>query len=627
MSTDKTTSNAGSPTSDSYPSMSFDRDLEDWSDLVEEGREKIDNEWDSENDELGDLVTSQDPDVMASLYGTSMPKSSFFESMSNRGSPRSPLTSLKKGSLGLASPRSFRTAQSSLASYTTASSVSHSTWQMDAMRAERQIKTVSRAHDEQFKTITQAYDELINTILAGSLTQLATSMTEQEQTQSKRKDIIRKGLLPLKRMTEESVPMSRRSKEVKVLVDDIIDQLIEVSTSMILDLGEESLRSMLRKDISTSITDFFDRYNTSNVAIPDPVFSTEWLKHLHGRGILLSPLEEFDWSGRGQHIEYSPDEEEDIPLKYERTLGHSQTAVVDSVRCRRILLARKKITCNRRLKKEDAIVEVEHLQRLQHLHVVRVVGTYTFKKELAILVYPATEWDLDKYMDDLCDDAQRGSELKLRAKSLIIFLGCLSNAIYFIHSQKVKHMDIKPKNLLVRLRYGNSYRIYVADFGIARAYTSAADAETDSPTSFTRTYAAPEVVHQDTRGFSADIFSLGCVFMEMMATLSSCFRIDGAHDGRQRLLDVRKAASANSSFYANIGVVRQWYYGLVEHYAFAPSWDLHPDKIPKEMLDMIPRMISKTSTSRPTASTLIAIAAVLRCIDCDMGPEPFEAAN
>jgi hypothetical protein len=33
----------------------------------------------------------------------------------------------------------------------------------------------------------------------------------------------------------------------------------------------------------------------------------------------------------------------------------------------------------------------------------RVVGTYTFKKDLAILLYPVAPWNLDEFMDDLMD--------------------------------------------------------------------------------------------------------------------------------------------------------------------------------------------------------------------------------
>ncbi|KAF2626023.1 hypothetical protein BU25DRAFT_107320 [Macroventuria anomochaeta] len=111
----------------------------------------------------------------------------------------------------------------------------------------------------------------------------------------------------------------------------------------------------------------------------------------------------------------------------------------------------------------------------------------------------------------------------------------------FIHSKNVKHMGIKPANLHVR-RTGPDFRIYVADFGIARAYKSAAESDTDPPTSFTRFQAAPAVAMQNTRGYTADIFSLGCVCMEIIATLNTTL----TKNERVRLANIRNLGTDNS---------------------------------------------------------------------------------
>ena len=113
--------------------------------------------------------------------------------------------------------------------------------------------------------------------------------------------------------------------------------------------------------------------------------------------------------------------------------------------------------------------------------------------------------------------------------SFEIFFGCLAMAVDFMHKRLTKHMDIKPKNLLIKhMGCGKSrlghipasvrYKIIVADFGIARSYASAEESVTDSLTGFTRTYASPEVINQAPRSFKADIFSLGCVMLEMLVT-------------------------------------------------------------------------------------------------------------
>lgn len=234
---------------------------------------------------------------------------------------------------------------------------------------------------------------------------------------------------------------------------------------------------------------------------------------------------EQNWSGRGQHAEFCAKEALEVPLLYERSLGHGAFGSVDSVRCGRIRLARKTIKCNRRLKREDAVREVAHLQLLSYTHLVRVIGTYVFnnRQDLHILLYPVTEYDLEEFMESIHEEEPEETEQRLC--DLYSFFPCLVNTLSYIHGHYIKHMDIKPRNILVRdirkssIRHSAAFRVYLADFGIARAYESAEDAETSSPTAFPRLYAAPEVVAQETRGFSADIFSLGCVFAEMVAVI------------------------------------------------------------------------------------------------------------
>lgn len=363
------------------------------------------------------------------------------------------------------------------------------------------------------------------------------------------------------------------------------------------------------------------------------VSSSRWLSHLNSRGIILDPADELDWSGRGQHVEYDATEEEDIPLQREKHLGHSATAIVESVICRRIRLARKTIRCNRRLRKTEAIAEVEHLQRVQHKHVVRVVGTYTFKNDLCILLYPAAEWNLEEYMEDTLALARQyrersgtnpSLELVCRRVALLRFFGCLSYAMDFLSSKAIKHMDLKPKNLLVHpMAEMGAYKIYIADFGIARSYQSAAESETDSPTPFTRKYAAPEVVLQETRGFKADIFSLGCIYVEMVATVATIVKEE---DQREALRLACRTKEGDTSYQANINAVIDWYLHAKLHLSSLPF------SLRVEFLDILPNMLLPEPKDRPTAkdvcqSLVDGYGVHASCWRCDSGPEPFEAAT
>lgn len=363
------------------------------------------------------------------------------------------------------------------------------------------------------------------------------------------------------------------------------------------------------------------RLPKSATAKAPEVFTSDWLEHLSHRGILLDDSEALDWSGRGQHAEFAPSEKTLIPLIEEDLVGSSLTADVHSVRCRRIRLARKMIRCNQRFTKEMAIQEVEHLQRLRHQHVIQVVGTYTYKRKLAILLYPVATYNLDGFLDTMVavhDDVILDTQ---NAGTISSFHGCLVKAMHFIHDHNIKHMDIKPGNVLVR-KVAEYYRVYIADFGIARAYTSADESNTDSPTPFTRPYAAPEVIDQSFRGYSADIFSLGCVFLEMLAVLWTIGKRDSCNQ-RDKVSSIRKK---HGSYQANLDDVLDWSNRFVEN----TKYTLFPGlrgMLSKQQVLAFKTMMAHNPDERPTAAALVGRFQGLSCGDCENGPEPFEAAD
>jgi Protein kinase domain len=365
---------------------------------------------------------------------------------------------------------------------------------------------------------------------------------------------------------------------------------------------------------------------------------SSWYDHLEGRGMIPNLFDEKNWSGRGQHAEFNPDEVDLVPLKAERILGTTANAVVESVMCRRIRLARKTIKCGRRMKREDAVTEVEHLQRLSHFHLIQVIGTYIMGKDLSILLYPATEYNLETFIDSIIEPKNSSDEVGDSALDhlseashwkcfhLLIFIGCLSNALWYLHANVTKHMDIKPKNLLVRQIAEDSiflctYQIYIADFGIARAYQSIADSETDSPTSCTRLYAAPEVIEGKRRGLSADIFSLGCVFLEILATIG--WSLSG-QDMLQELKYLRiKNINGCRSYQANIPDIQAW----LSHFndLVGKSQSRMPNITGIALPGLIQRMLEPNPFLRPSALDVAGLTSPLCCYRCETGPEKLKA--
>jgi serine/threonine protein kinase len=318
-------------------------------------------------------------------------------------------------------------------------------------------------------------------------------------------------------------------------------------------------------------------------------------------------------------------------------LGYSATALVEKVRCKRILLARKKIQCNWRVKREEMIEEVAHLQRLSHAHVVRGVGTYVIGRELCILLYPATSHNLETFLNEF---AELNEQPRTSASLILLFpmkaalsrfFQCLINTVAFVHDNLIKHMDIKPTNLLVQEKSSGNhmeYKIYLADFGIARSYQAVVDVETDSPTSFSRIYAAPEVIRQDTRGFPADIFSLGCIFLEIEAALNNQMK---------EVIRIRELNPVGDLSYQanwlNIFSMPFWRaYTLDEISAENRSITLPGEArfshrhIRSRYRDEIIAMLDENPAKRPIAAGLKWTFGLDEAC-CSMGPEPFEAVK
>lgn len=266
---------------------------------------------------------------------------------------------------------------------------------------------------------------------------------------------------------------------------------------------------------------------------------------------IIQPFDrELNWSGKGQHVTFS--DTDVIPLSHISHLGSSMSASVDKVLCRRVALARKTMRCNRRWTVGDALREVYHLQNLHHYHIVQLVGTYFEGRNFSILMYPAADMHLGRFLEDTLDmDMWASMERRIFLGST---LGCLTSAVAFIHRHTTRHMDIKPQNILVRQASSNKWksdwRIYIADFGSSRSFSSQDHSQTDGPTPLTPRYCAPEVYKRERRGRSADVFSLGCVFLEILTAI--------CHMDLHKFTDARRGDGDDESFHANLDRTIEW---------------------------------------------------------------------
>jgi serine/threonine protein kinase len=314
--------------------------------------------------------------------------------------------------------------------------------------------------------------------------------------------------------------------------------------------------------------------------------------------LLLSVKE--DWSGRGSHAEFKRGET--VPLEKGRVLGYGMNGEVVEVICKGVKIALKKIHHRHRIQ-IGQMREINVLKELKHHHIVKLVGTYTQRPYLGLLLWPVAQCDLAlvlKFMetDGLYNESsaqEPGFLEELAEHSLDIkglrdivgvqderiwsSFGCLTRAMAYLHENNVRHKDIKPSNILLS-RDG----IWITDFGSAKDFTADLTSTSESRERGTLRYCAPEVSSYEKSGRSADIFSLGCVFLEMAIVLSH----------NHTLEDVDKLRPLkNQSYEANLDHIDQWL-------ALAEPTETKT----QHLLDEIKQMLNHDRARRPTAKAL-----------------------
>ncbi|XP_041117296.1 cyclin-dependent kinase 2-like [Polyodon spathula] len=162
-----------------------------------------------------------------------------------------------------------------------------------------------------------------------------------------------------------------------------------------------------------------------------------------------------------------------------------------------------------------AIREISLLKELNHPNIVKLLDVVHTEKKL-YLVFEYLDQDLKKYMDS---SQPVGMPLPLVKSYLLQLL----QGISFCHSHRVIHRDLKPQNLLIN-RAG---AIKLADFGLARAF--GVPLRTYTHEVVTLWYRAPEILlgckYYST---AVDIWSIGCIFAEMVGLRQGELRAEGS---------------------------------------------------------------------------------------------------
>jgi len=271
-----------------------------------------------------------------------------------------------------------------------------------------------------------------------------------------------------------------------------------------------------------------------------------------------------------------------LPFQHDDELGESGSTIVYRVRAPqgyayRRPLALKIIVCKESTRppgpdsnaRRLALQEVRNMAAIRHPHIVVYVASFedyclqtrrvqvrdrphhrprdvystknhqTIKKHiLGIAMYPPAQCNLQAFMYECVASrhpSQRSNGSQMNGSQgqastsqgedelgswwklpwLHTYFGCLAQAVAYLHrsSVRIRHKDIKPENVVID-HFGLPL---LTDFGLSKHFETGH--HSDGPTAKTMKYADPEAMHETMRDERSDIFSLGCVYLEMATVI------------------------------------------------------------------------------------------------------------
>ncbi|XP_048582093.1 serine/threonine-protein kinase 36 isoform X2 [Nematostella vectensis] len=143
--------------------------------------------------------------------------------------------------------------------------------------------------------------------------------------------------------------------------------------------------------------------------------------------------------------------------------------------------------------------EIDIMRGLQHENIIRLLDSFETPQEVCVV----TEYAAGELFQILEDDGALPEEQVQRIACQLV------KALYYLHSHRILHRDMKPQNILI----GKHGVVKLCDFGFARAMSI----NTLVLTSIKGTplYMSPELVQEKPYDYNSDLWSLGCILYEL----------------------------------------------------------------------------------------------------------------
>ena len=143
--------------------------------------------------------------------------------------------------------------------------------------------------------------------------------------------------------------------------------------------------------------------------------------------------------------------------------------------------------------------EMAILKTLRHENIILLIDAFETASDFVVV----TEFAHGELFEVFQDDRQLPeSEVQLIAQQLV-------KALFYLHSNRVIHRDMKPQNILI----GSNNVVKLCDFGFARAMSN--KTVVLNSVKGTPLYMAPELVQEQPYNHTADLWSLGVILYEL----------------------------------------------------------------------------------------------------------------
>ncbi|KAF2843627.1 kinase-like protein, partial [Patellaria atrata CBS 101060] len=149
-----------------------------------------------------------------------------------------------------------------------------------------------------------------------------------------------------------------------------------------------------------------------------------------------------------------------------------------------------------------------------HRHFVALHATYVQRGELSLIVDPvANQGDLGSFLQHIKASERPPNESQKNI--LLSAFGCLANGLDFMHHQTIRHKIIDPQSIFIHFD-----RVLYTNFGLSFDFGTAGNISSSGPLEgLNLRYAAPEVRQWGQGDRKSDVFSLACVYVEILTAL------------------------------------------------------------------------------------------------------------